>query len=341
MRGYSQGVLFYGGRVLLLLIPIALVGALLGVLTLPAGATASSLITVNTTEDELNTDGDCSLREAIEAANTNMMVDDCPAGSPGQDTILLSNTTYDLSLGGGDENNNQQDDFDILDTLIISGTGATISASGNSRIFHIDPINTGVNLTLLDMTLTNGSRFEGGAILVAQGRVHLDNLTLINNQADDGGGGIYARGGAVHMDNSRVVANGAPRYGGGIYIYHGLLEMENGSDVSNNTSLNEGGGIYTYGGGAFIRDSTINDNESLTQSGGGIAVSVGAPGGTVIVNSVLDGNAAGANGGAVYGDKYAGVVITNSLISNNSADNYHYRQHNRRRTQHRWGLLVT
>ena len=43
-------------------------------------STYAAAITVNTTEDELNADGDCSLREAIEAANTDSTVDACPAG---------------------------------------------------------------------------------------------------------------------------------------------------------------------------------------------------------------------------------------------------------------------
>jgi CSLREA domain-containing protein len=44
----------------------------------PNGA---NVITVNTDEDEANTDGDCSLREALEAADTNAAVDGCDAGS--------------------------------------------------------------------------------------------------------------------------------------------------------------------------------------------------------------------------------------------------------------------
>lgn len=35
-------------------------------------------ILVDTLEDELNTDGDCSLREAMTAADTNLDVDGCP-----------------------------------------------------------------------------------------------------------------------------------------------------------------------------------------------------------------------------------------------------------------------
>ena len=41
----------------------------------------AATITVNTTDDELNSDGDCSLREAIQAANTNTGVDACTVSS--------------------------------------------------------------------------------------------------------------------------------------------------------------------------------------------------------------------------------------------------------------------
>src|SRR5690349_2104905 len=59
----------------------------------------ASNITVTTTQDELNIDGDCSLREAIQAANTNVMVDQCPAGvSTNLDYVYLSpGATYILS----------------------------------------------------------------------------------------------------------------------------------------------------------------------------------------------------------------------------------------------------
>ena len=45
-------------------------------------------ITINTPDDELNSDGDCSLREAVQAANTDTGVDGCTAGS-GADTIKV------------------------------------------------------------------------------------------------------------------------------------------------------------------------------------------------------------------------------------------------------------
>jgi CSLREA domain-containing protein len=58
------------------------------------------LIFVDTFDDELDDGGgDCSLREAIQAANLNHAVDGCPAGGV-YDVIHLPAGTYDLSLFG-------------------------------------------------------------------------------------------------------------------------------------------------------------------------------------------------------------------------------------------------
>ena len=79
-------------RNLILSRPLVLIlsAALLLVMVVYSGATqAATTIAVNTTDDELNNDGDCSLREAIEAANIDSAVDACPAGS-GTDTISFN-----------------------------------------------------------------------------------------------------------------------------------------------------------------------------------------------------------------------------------------------------------
>jgi len=56
-------------------------------------------INVTTEADELNNDGDCSLREALQAANTDSAVDACPAGS-GWDTINIPTGTFRLTEYG-------------------------------------------------------------------------------------------------------------------------------------------------------------------------------------------------------------------------------------------------
>ncbi len=53
-------------------------------------AKISGNIVVNTAADVVAEEGFCSLREAIQAANTNMVINECAAGLPGLDTIEFS-----------------------------------------------------------------------------------------------------------------------------------------------------------------------------------------------------------------------------------------------------------
>ena len=75
---------------LLLIIPFFLIAFLMfGDVPIARAAT----INVTTTDDEVNSDGDCSLREAIRAANLDQAVDGCTAGN-GADTITLPTGNY-------------------------------------------------------------------------------------------------------------------------------------------------------------------------------------------------------------------------------------------------------
>jgi CSLREA domain-containing protein len=58
---------------------LALAVALCGCAWLSASSASAASIVVTTTDDELNSDGDCSLREAVQSANTNAAVDACTA----------------------------------------------------------------------------------------------------------------------------------------------------------------------------------------------------------------------------------------------------------------------
>src|SRR5215467_8584208 len=95
----------------------------------------AATINVSTTNDVINsTDGFCSLREAVIAANTNaasgLAVGECPAGDNGStDTInLAANQTYSLTIDGADEDSSVTGDLDIADNtaaldLILNGNG--------------------------------------------------------------------------------------------------------------------------------------------------------------------------------------------------------------------------
>ena len=87
---------------------LAVCSAVLALVALPVSA---GIFNVNTFDDELAADGDCSLREAIVNANDNAQTyADCPAGEAGVggdgiplDVISLPAGTYILTLTGVDE----------------------------------------------------------------------------------------------------------------------------------------------------------------------------------------------------------------------------------------------
>jgi CSLREA domain-containing protein len=102
------------------------------VIVLLAGARAgvaapAASIAVTTTIDELNSDGDCSLREAVQAANADAAVDACASGS-GADTITLPAGTYVLNQPGGD--------LKLTSNITLRGAGAGLTildADGDDR----------------------------------------------------------------------------------------------------------------------------------------------------------------------------------------------------------------
>src|SRR5512140_1064461 len=143
------------GRVALVII------FMLGMLaTVPPRPAFAASITVNTTADENGTGANCSLREAITAANTNAAFGGCAAGSPGADTITLPAGTYQLTIanaGGTNEDHNATGDLDVLESLTIQGAGAgttiieagTNNSNGIDKVFALNPIcGSPINVTI-------------------------------------------------------------------------------------------------------------------------------------------------------------------------------------------------
>src|SRR5215216_4131422 len=77
---------------------LALVAMVLA--ALPAMPAYAAGITVNTSTDENINNANCSLREAIIAANNDMVHNGCSAGSGADVITLASGSTYLLSLAG-------------------------------------------------------------------------------------------------------------------------------------------------------------------------------------------------------------------------------------------------
>ena len=101
----------------------------------------ATTITVTTVNDEIASGGLCSLREAITAANTHAVFNEC-VGGPGVNTISLGPGTYQLTILGTGELANADGDLNITSSMIISGANAstTIIEGGpafNEGIVHV------------------------------------------------------------------------------------------------------------------------------------------------------------------------------------------------------------
>jgi len=208
---------------------------------------------------------DCSLREAITAANA----------LAGADVITVPAGTYTLTITGTGEDGNATGDLDLNSDITITGAGAGTTiiqagtlgypdggANGIDRVFHIPGAYT-VNIS--GVTIANGKiTGTGGGIYNYSGTLTVTNSTFSDNSATYGGG-IYNEG-TLTVTNSTFSGNSAT-YGGGIYN-QGTLTVTN-STFSGNAATTYGGGIYNQGtlnyANTIIANSTGGDcNNSAT-----------------------------------------------------------------------------
>ena len=308
-------------------------GAALGASMLLAPSALAEDFVVNTNADA-TADGcttaanGCTLRDAIDDANTNAEADTI-SFADGVDLIRL--TEGELVIDG-------PDDLDITDAptndVTISGDATDDGpSSDDSRIFNVettDPVTmTGLNLTQGYYDQQNGPQaiLGGGAIYT-----YLDSdLTMTDSSITDsnaylGGGAILARSSSVELNDTDITGNFA-LFGGGILTtpfrdyqasdpYYGPSTLAvNGGKISDNYGVIAGGGVLKYTDSTFT-DVTVDGNQSqggvggILQGGGSLDMSDSA----ITGNRATDGGAGGLEAG-----KYAELSITDSEISGNDA----------------------
>lgn len=307
----------------------------------------AATIVVTTTTDEVNTDGDCSLREAIRAANLDLAIDACPQGA-GTDTITLLASSYTLTLTGAGEDAGMTGDLDITRNVIIHGAGvSTTIIDGNhlDRVFHMFSTATVsiANMTIRNGTVPGGMHVAAGGGISNAGALVLRNTVVSQNRAGGTdetpaigggvGGGMYNAGDLSVIDSTITTNQAAsdyveetgdyyPGFGGGI-ANSGTLRLT-GSDVaSNHASIS--GGIHQDGGTLALTRSRVLSNgasgycRDCAGSGGGLTI---ARGSATVVESTIAHNR--ANGTCYVSGDGGGMVnaailtITQSTVSRNS-----------------------
>lgn len=239
----------------------------------PAGA---ATFTVTKTADTLDgtCDADCSLREAVTAANLDVV----------EDVVVLPAGTLRLELAAAPEDANADGDLDVTQDLVIRGAGAAVTevrsvlpAATPDRVLQL--VGAGIDLTLSDLVVSGGvgDSFGGGIRSDDNGTLALERVVVRENRAQGPGafghgGGIYKAVGGLTVRDSAIYGNvgAAPGYGGGI--------MLNGPDArASLTNVTIAHNRVGAAGGAIELNSTIPvelvhvtvvGNEALAQDGG-------------------------------------------------------------------------
>jgi len=213
----------------------------------------------------------------------------------------------------------------ISSEITIQGNMATVDiqrAPGEPGFghFYVDPSG---DLELYDLTLSNGLRQLGGAVIVFEGDFFASSTYFIengvgpmdmNNIIPGRGGAIYNESGRVRIiNNSIFLRNYASQpsiqggdLGGAIYSKNGVLTVYS-STFDANSSAGSGGAIYaekdlsdTSGGLVTIDDSSFISNWAV-QDGGAISL-INEANGVIITRSDFSYNQADGSGGAIFSE---------------------------------------
>jgi CSLREA domain-containing protein len=292
----------------------------------------AATITV-THANDFHVAGGCSLREAIDAANTDQTPADtnCAPGELVGNTILIPFLRIELL----------SESLSPIGGTSIIGTDPSGARTAITRAADADPFPifvTGLDagatsLRFAHLEITGGEADdEGGGGIRMNCETMLIDTVVSGNTSVGKGGGIYAGLYQLTLIDSTVTGNLATQGGGGI-AGGKYLDLER-STVSFNETQAPGGGIEFSGflGSMRIRNSTITGNvaHGAASYGAGVSlygyVTVGIENSTIARNASYEADrGAGLWIAPVSGDLGATYVqLTSSIVANNVAGKYEH-----------------
>lgn len=198
----------------------------------------------------------------------------------------------------------------ITTSVAIDGNDQIMLSGGNSTsLFSND-----ANLTLQNITLTDGYSSSSGGAIANFGDLTLSHVTIRNSESDEHGGGIWSYQGTAELTSVTLNSNTAVGGGGGIYNILGTIMLTDAT-LSENTA-NSGGGFFNSGGTATLSNVTLSDN-AASESGGGF-LNFDASTAT-LSNVILSGNSANTGGGGFLNGNSSTAVLSNTTLSDNTA----------------------
>lgn len=233
---------------------------------LMSSAAGAATITVTSTADSVKNDGECTLREAIKAANGNAVSNgDCAAtDKSGGDKIVFLDTI------GRTGNNSaptiqiaaKRGQFTIKEPLTIDGKINPDGDKSGDAIFVVIDANGPADGAYANEKINR--------IFDVQADTVLKNLVLQNGRVNGGNGGLIRLDVtedsnpdtyALHLDNMLLVGgtaasanDGTGGKGGAIYVANGSLKIT--QSIIINSEANRGGAIWTSAK-TYIKNSVL------------------------------------------------------------------------------------
>jgi CSLREA domain-containing protein len=293
------------------------------------GASPAQAVTywVTTVADNTTADDQCTLREAMLAANNTPANTDCGPGSAGRDDIVFGPfvpfTVLDAPLPT------------ITDSVLILGDiafGTTIDANGRVRAFVIDP---GVDVTLSKLTITDAKAPDGhpvstsyatpggdGGAIYNRGRLHLEDVRVTQSAAGRGGDATFIGG---------TGGNGGAIYNAGTILGFRVTFDENSAGAGGRTDSpfpnktgpgGHGGAIYNAAGGeitlyaaTFWRNNQGRGATFYTPPTHGYGAAVFTAGWAIIKASTFVENGIGFFTGVIVTDGTGQVLLSSTVMA--------------------------
>lgn len=244
---------------------------------------------------DVETDGsggaqDCELQDAINAANSDSVVDGCTAG----------NGTDRIEFAPG------------IDGILLNGALPPVTA-------ELEIQGPGMDL----LTIDGDDNFQIFVVFGLANRFIVRDLTMFQGFSTFGGGCMYAAGlDIVILDNVRVDTCFSETTGGGINIYSEEANSRavlRGLFFTGNTALEDAGGAGIYTEFASISDSFFLGNSATNSNASGGGITFGRSVSATITRTTFWGNQAVISGAAISANNpNVEYTIEHSTISQNT-----------------------
>lgn len=288
-------------------------------LALSATSLQAATITV-TTLDDGSVPGQCTLRDALLSANSDVATAGCSAGSGTDGIVFQPGLTGTVTLTGGA--------LLIDSTLSIAGPGPdllTISGDGSDRLIAVD---VAAIADISGIRLENGAindMFGGAAVRAVASTVSLSNCEIANNAS-----GSTAYGGAITLNSAEltldqctlsgntvvggmILRGSSNAFGAGVLAVNSLVTITD-STFQDNTADLYGGGLALVNSTASVSGSSFSGNDALI----GGAISLGQSSELDMSASFITGNTAYGGGGLAIGSMSSASITTTEIYNNNA-----------------------